>query len=191
MKQKRYYKVLTEDLKAPSNTNFSYENWENRTFRVEGKLFMCANGLHLYKSLKNVSVGDFGSRVFEAIPIGNEYIEDEDKICCREIKILREIDASKVKDSAWAYWYCLYIKDRRDVRKNIRDSKWAYEYCKYIKDRKEVWKNITDSEYACRYCLDVKDRKEVWKNIKDNKWAYWYCRNVKNRKEVRKYIKEK
>ena len=164
--KQRYYKVLTKDLRAPNNKEFSYKGWQRKTFKVKGSLKMCANGLHLYTSLENISVGSFGERIFEAEPVG-EYISDKDKICCRGVRLLKEIKSGEVKDSEWAYYYCFKVKDKP-----------------------EVYKNITDFEWACRYCLEIKDRPEVYKNITDPEWAWWYCQYVKDRAEVHKYIKE-
>ena len=208
--KQRYYKVLTKDLKAPNQKWFSYEDWQRKTFKVKGSLEMCANGLHLYTSLEDISIGIFGERVFEAEPIG-EYISDRHKVCCREVKLLKKVKPEEVKDSRWLYNYCCYVKDRPEVYRHITDSKWLYYYCRYVKDRPEIYKRITNpkwiyhyccnvkdrpkiykkiinSEWAYRYCFDIKDRPEVYKNITESEWAYWYCRNIKNRPEVHKYI---
>ena len=211
-RKQKYYKVLTKDLKAPSNTEFSYENWQTKTFKVEGPLEMCKNGLHLYTSLEYLSAGNFGERVFEAIPVG-EYISGKKKICCRGVKLLKELKPGDVKDSQWAYyycykvkdipevyenitnsrnvyWYCRYIKDRPEVYKNITDSEWAYYYCHYIENRPEVYKHIITSEWAYQYCCEIEDKQEMYKKITNPNVAYWYCRNIKDRPEVHKYIME-
>ena len=134
MKKLIGYKILTKNLKAPNifNRSYSYEGWEKKSFRVEGGLELCRNGLHVYKSLNNVTIGNFGERVFKVEIIG-KYIEDENKYCCKEIKILKELDAEEVKDSRWAYRYCRDVEDREEVRKNIKDSVWAYYYCRDVK----------------------------------------------------------
>ena len=192
MKKITGYKVLTKDLKAPNNLRFSYEGCTEPGFikKIKGKLVMCENGLHVYKDLRNLSIGDFGSRVFKVEVIG-DYLDDKEelgKYCCKEIKFIKELKPSEVKDSEWAYGYCKYVKDDPEVRKNITESNWAYYYCYKIKDRKEVRKNITDSDDAYRYCEDVKDRPEVRKNITESNWAYWYCKDIKDDPEVRKNI---
>ena len=46
--------------------------------------------------------------------------------------------------SSWAYFYCINIKDRPEIRKYITDSGHAYLYCMYFKDDTEVAKYITD-----------------------------------------------
>ena len=209
-KERKFYKVLTKNLRAPSHTEFSYENWQTKTFKVEYPLEMCKSGLHLYTSLENISIGLFGERVFEAEPIG-EYISDKNKICCKEIKLIKELKIEEIKDPKWAYYYCRYvkdipkiykkitnsrwayrychdIKDRPEVYKNITDFNLAYSYCRHIKDRPEVYKYITDSQLAYKYCRYVKDRPEVYKNITDPEWAYYYCLDIKNRPEVYKHI---
>ena len=166
MSKQKYYKVLTKDLMAPNNTDFSYKGWENKTFKVKGKIELYDNGLHLYTSLKNISTGNFGPRVFEAKIIGNEYIDNIDKVCCKEIKLIKEIDINKVKDNCW-----------------------IYHYCRNIKDKKELWSKLTDNGWICNYCNGIKDRKELWSKLTDNMWIYHYCINIKNRKELRDKIK--
>ena len=141
----KYYKVLTKDLRAPNNTDYSYEDWESKTFRVKGRLSVYRNGLHLYKSLANISVGNFGERVFEAEPIG-KFLDDKDKICCRGIRILCEIKPEEVEDSKWAYLYCRNIRDRVEVRAKIVESEWAYRYCQNIRDRAEMRAKINKEQ---------------------------------------------
>ena len=150
--------------------------WDGKTKWAIGKttklnndkpLKICENGLHLYTSLDNITIGSFGPRVFEAEPIG-EVAEAESKICCRSAKLIREVDPGEVRDSEWAYEYCLNI-DRPSVRKNITDSGWAYRYCLDIKDLSSVRKYITDSGWAYEYCLGIKDRPEVRKHVKVTK----------------------
>ena len=94
------------------------------------------------KSLDNVVIGRFGSRVFEARPIGDN-LEDEDKICCRGIQLIRELKPEEVTDQSWCYQYCRYREDRPEVWEKITNSKWAYRYCHHIKDRPEIRKYIT------------------------------------------------
>jgi len=65
--------------------------------------------------------------------------------------------------SGWAYWYCMYKKDKPEIRKNITNSKYSYHYCIDIKDRSEIRKNITDPYWAFKYCRDIKDDPEVRK----------------------------
>ena len=162
----KYYKVLTKNMCSPFDNKTTWIINETTKLRNKHPLKLCFNGLHLYKSLDNISIGEFGPRVFEAEPIG-EILKDENKICCREVKLLKELNPGEVTDSEWAYDYCLSIKDRSSVRKNITDSEWAYRYCRDVKDRPSVRKNITDSEWAYEYCIDVKDRPSVRKYIKE------------------------
>ena len=186
-KKHKYYKVLTKNLMAPNNKEFSYKGWQTKTFKVKDSLKMCKNGLHLYTSLEYLSAGNFGERVFEAIPVG-EYISGKKKICCREVKLLKEIIPEDVKDSQWAYHYCYEVEDKPEVRKNITDSEWAYYYCHYVQDNPKVYNNITKSQWAYRYCHDVRDIPKIYKRITVSIWAYCYCYNVKDRPEVYKYI---
>ena len=177
-KSRKYYKVLTKDLQAPVDRSFFYDEWQTKIFEVEGPLIMCMNGLHLYTSLENVSIGNFGERVFEAEPIG-EYISDKNKICCRKVRLIKELKPEDVKDSEWAYNYCRRVKDNPEVRKNIVDSKWAYYYCYEIEDRPEIRRNITDSMWAYYYCHDVEDKPEVFRRITNFYTIYRYFYNVK------------
>ena len=185
--EKKYYKVLTKDLRAPNQKWFSYKDWQTKTFEVEGSLKMCAKGLHLYTSLKYLSVGKFGERVFEAKSIG-EHISNKNKICCRKVKLIRELKPEEVKDSEWAYHYCCEVEDKPEVRKNITDSEWAYYYCRYVKDNPEICNNITKSEWAYQYCFNIRDIPKIYKRITASEWAYCYCYSVKDRPEVRKNI---
>ena len=207
----KYYKVLTKDMCSPYDNKTEWALGETTKLCNKHPLKLRWNGLHLYTSLNNVSIGYFGSRVFEAEPIG-EILKDENKICCKEVKLIRELNPSEVTDSEWVYEYCRDVEDIPRVRKNITDSEWAYQYCRVVKDRPSVRKHITDSEWAymycrfiedspevrnritdsywaCRYCRDIKDRPEVRKNITDSEWAYRYCRDVKDRPSVRKHIR--
>jgi len=71
--------------------------------------------------------------------------------------------------SPWAYYYCIEVKDKPEVRQYITVPFWAYEYCYIIKDRPEVYKYITSSLYAYRYCITVKDRPSVRQYITEEK----------------------
>jgi len=185
MKQEIYYKVLTSDLKSPNNTKFDWSAWESKTFSVEGPLEMCYNGIHLYKSLSNLSIGSFGSRVFEAQVIGEEILDEgDDKICTREVKLIKEIDISLVEDNEWIYFYCKDVEDRKELWFKLTDEHWIYNYCKNIKDREELWSKLTDEKYIYRYCRDVKDRKKLWSKLTNEELIYRYCRDVKDRKEL-------
>jgi len=50
----------------------------------------------------------------------------------------------RITDSNDAYYYCRYVKDRKEVRDKITDSYYAYLYCCFVKDRKEVRDKITN-----------------------------------------------
>ena len=162
---KKYYKVLTKDLRAPVDVNFSYEDWENKVFEVKGKLEWCRNGLHLYKNLNNLSVGNFGSRIFEAKPIG-KFLKDKNFICCRKIKIIKEIDIMKTEDDEWIFNYCQDIQDHPELWKKLKDSKWIFYYCRYVQDRPELWKKLKENEWIFFYCQEVKDRPELREKLK-------------------------
>ena len=189
----KYYKVLTKDMRSPVNgrTKWAIGDITKLRCRLElnysVRLRLCRNGLHLYTSLDNISIGEFGPRVFEAEPIG-KVVRSEDKVCCRAVRLLKELDPAEVTDSHWAYNYCKRVKDAPKVRKNITDSSWAYRYCRDIKDRPSVRKRITNDYWACEYCKNIKDIQSVFKNITESDRAYWYCRNIKDRPSVRKYI---
>lgn len=138
-------------------------------------------GLHVYKSLKKVSIGRFYPRIFKCT-IGEIYCEDSIKVRTDEVTLIEELEPSMVEDSKWAYYYCGYIKDIKEIRDKITDSKMAFWYCYYIKDRKEIRDRITDSRWAYEYCLKVKDRKEVRDRITESYLADYYCRYIKGRK---------
>ena len=186
----KYYKALTEIMTSPIyyNTKWSLDCINKLGNRRPLK--MCNNGLHLYTSLDMLTSAGFGSRVFEAEPIGEILEDDSDDtvVCCRKVKLVRELDPSEVTDSVWAFWYCQDIQDIPSVYENITESEWAYEYCDLIKDRPSVRKNITDSDIAFEYCKNIKDRPSVRKHITDSGWACDYCELIKDRAEVRKHI---
>ena len=50
-----------------------------------------------------------------------------------------------------AFWYCRYIKDRKEVYQQIDNSKWACHYCRYIKDRPDVKNMITNQFWLNHY----------------------------------------
>lgn len=160
------YKILTKDMTSPYDNETKWELGKSTKVSDSQELKIAGYGLHLYKSLDTVSIGKFGSRVFEAEVVG-EHIEDEDKLCAYEVKLTKELKPEDITDSQWAYHYCVNVKDRPRVRKNIKNPKWSYHYC-----------------------ISVEDRHEVRKYIKDSMWAYWYCANIKDRPEVRKNIKD-
>jgi len=158
------YKVLTADMKSPFDNKTEWTLGKITSIAKDKKLRIIGYGLHLYKSLKNVSIGKFGCRVFEAEIVG-EYIEDKNKFCAYEIKLIKELNPEEVTDSKWVYEYCITVKDDPKVRKNITCSEYAYLYCQYIKDDPKVRKYITDSFWAYEYCITVKDDPKVRKYI--------------------------
>jgi len=176
----RAYKVLTSDNHAPNNPKYHYHPAVNKIAVYKGKkLVMCEEGLHVYKSLKNLSIGNFGSVVWEVEVDENDCVCDKDKCVCRKIKFIRKVKPSEVEDSEWAYYYCHLVKDDPEVRKHITKSVWAYCYCRNVKDDPDVRKHITDSIWAYSYCRDVKDDPEIRKHITESGWAYRYCQYVK------------
>ena len=44
--------------------------------------------------------------------------------------------------SGWAFNYCMYKKDKSEIRKLITDSFWAYSYCMDVNNDPEVRKYI-------------------------------------------------
>ena len=63
------------------------------------------------------------------------------------------------------YWYCRWVKDRKEFWAKIRESEWAYTYCVCVKDRLEVRRYITDPSYARAYCNSRGRDPEVWKHV--------------------------
>ena len=182
-----YYKVLTKDMCSPYDGKTTWAVGEVTELNNDRPLDLCWNGLHLYKSLRKISIGEFGPRVFEAEPIG-ELVNGRGKVCCRRVKLIKEIDPSEVIDEYWIYEYCDTENDIPEVRKNITSSIMSLDYCLYIKDRPSVRKHITDSRWAYDYCVNVKDRPSVRANITYSWWALMYCINIKDRQSVRKHI---
>jgi len=168
-------------MKEPDNKKLSYKGWKDKTFRIEGELIMWKNGLYLYKSLSNLTAGNFGSRVFEAVSIG-EYIEDIDKKVCREIRLVRELSLDEIcveeLDNGWAYGYCFYVKDRPEIRDKLVGSSLAFWYCLCVEDRPEIRDKIVNSREAYWYCRTIEDRSEIRARIIEGKWAYRYCCDV-------------
>ena len=118
------YKGLTSDNCAPNNYDYCYHPAVNEIAVYKGKkLVMCEEGLHVYKSLKNLSIGNFGSVVWEVEVDENDCICDKDKCVCKKIKFIRKVKPSEVEDSEWAYYYCRDVKDDPEVRKYIKGEK--------------------------------------------------------------------
>lgn len=183
-------KALRQDMASPNNPGYKWQVGE--WHKIKGTLVMCKRGLHLYKSPAQLSIGEFGPRLFEAETAG-EMRESDDKIIAKKVRLIREIPIGEVSnwpelDSNWAYTYCRDIKDQPELWKHITNSDNAYHYCKNIKDRPEVWKYITDSKSAYLYCRNIKDRPEIRKRITNSWYAYLYCRYIKDRPEIRKRI---
>ena len=153
-----YYKVLTKDMRSPLSRRTRWAIGETTKLGNKQPLKLCWNGLHLYTSLNNVSIGEFGSRVFNAEPV-DELLGGGDKICCRAAKLICELDPAEVTDPEWAFYYCRAIKDILGVRRNITTSEWAYKYCLYVKDRPSVAYYIEDRHWLWYYLKDVKGMK--------------------------------
>ena len=66
--------------------------------------------------------------------------------------------------SRMMYFKC-YIDDKRIYWENITDSQYAYQYCVYIKNRSEVKKYITDSYDIYNYCKNNLIKKKEIKNV--------------------------
>ena len=141
------YKVLTINNRSPNNPKHHYRPTVNKIAVYNGKeLVMCQKGLHVYKSLKNLSIGEFGPVVWEVEVDENDCVCDKDKCVCRKIKFIRPVSPGEVEDSEWACYYCRYVKDDPDVRKHITESEWACCYCCYVKDDPEVRKYIKEEK---------------------------------------------
>ena len=103
VRQKYFYKVLTEDLRAPNNLDYKYDITKEAVH--EDKLIMCYKGLHLCKSLNKLNIGNFGSRVFKVIHTGNKIIEDKDKVVVDKFKFVKELKPEDVNCNKWIYYY--------------------------------------------------------------------------------------
>jgi len=94
------YKVLTSDNRSPNNPKYHYHPAVNKIAVYKGKkLVMCEEGLHVYKSLKNLSIGNFGSVVWEVEVNTKDCVCDKDKCVCRKIKFIRKVKPGEVEDS--------------------------------------------------------------------------------------------
>jgi len=103
MKMKfKAYKVLTVDNRSPDNPKHHYHPTVNKIVVEEG--------LHVYKSLKNLSAGNFGQTVWEVEVNKNNCICDKDRCVCKKIKFICRVSPFDVEDNAWrcerAYRYC-------------------------------------------------------------------------------------
>jgi len=109
---------------------------------------------------------------------------------------------SLITDPQWSYFYCMGVKNRPEVRKNITDPQWSDMYCKYIGDRAEAmykkcliddkenfWVLITEPRWAYMYCKHINDRPSVRAYINDSEWSDMYCKHINDRPEIRKYCK--
>lgn len=128
------YKILTKDMYSPFDKKTKWILGKSIKLENNQELKIGHYGLHLYKSLDNVSIGAFGSRVFEAETI-DDYIEDANKLCSYEVKLLKELKPSDVTDSYWSYLYCKNIHDNIEVAKNITNSLYAFYYSIEVRDK--------------------------------------------------------
>ena len=87
------YKVTDSEMKC-RNLKFTL----SEKIKIEGDIVICNNGLHFCKKLVNCfNYYDFNSnnRVFEVEGYG-EFDYEQDKVCTREIKFLKELTWSEV-----------------------------------------------------------------------------------------------
>ena len=171
------YKTLTEDMLSPRDHETKWTVGGVTSLPKNKPLKITNYGLHLYKSLDNITIGLFGSRVFKAEIIG-DYVEYDNIFAAYSVKLLEEIKPSKVTNSFWAYKYCLYVKNDPKVKKNIIKSQHAYYYCIDVKDDPDVRKRIITSKYAFKYCFNIKDDPAVRKYITDKYWLKQYCMHI-------------
>ena len=178
-----YYKVLTRDLKSPNQRSFSWSNWKNQIFSVsENELKISKHGLHLYKTLDNLTIGSFGPRIFEAMSIGEIVDEGGGNVVCSKVKLIKEINVEFVNDPEYCYLYCKYIKDNDKMWSKINTSKLSYLYCLNVKDRSILRHFITESKYAYMYCRDIFADIEVSKRITEDLHVELWQDKIKNMK---------
>ena len=79
------------------------------------------------------------------------------------------------------------INDKKKYWENIIISPWAYFYCLYVYNRSEVRKYIIDSEWACWYCVDINDDPEVRKYITNTRWLKTYHSKMEIKQYKEKY----
>jgi len=81
------YRFVTEDLRSENGVmQWSIGEWR----RVEGELSLCNNGLHACREPTQSLSYVFGERWFSAEARG-EILEEGDKFCAREMRLLKEI----------------------------------------------------------------------------------------------------
>ncbi|NCC71101.1 hypothetical protein EOM09_05975 [bacterium] len=71
------------------------------------------------------------------------------------------------------------------MRKLITNSKFSYNYCLYVKNRPEIRKQITDSVWACQYCIEIKDDPKVRAYITNGYDACKYFKKYPNKRDKR------
>ena len=81
------YRFVTEDLRSENGVmQWSIGEWR----RVEGELSLCNNGLHACREPMQSLSYVFGERWFSAEARG-EILEEGDKFCAREMRLVKEI----------------------------------------------------------------------------------------------------
>ena len=81
------YRFVTEDLRSENGVmQWSIGEWR----RVEGELSLCNNGLHACREPTQSLSYVFGERWFSAEARG-EILEEGDKFCAREMRLVKEI----------------------------------------------------------------------------------------------------
>ena len=135
------FKKLDYNMVSPYQM-FKYElNKENHVNKFNSCVRISCTNNRIYSIPKSQLSKWAGIRVFECRIWGKCILEDNDKIGSEFIQLKRELNPKeflKYMDSEWAYLYCRFVKDRKEIRDRITDSYWAYWYCRFVKDRKEV-----------------------------------------------------
>jgi len=70
----------------------------------------------------------------------------------------------------WAYYWGLYIGDRKIMRNKITDSAWAYCWARDIGDRDIMINKITESKYAYWWAKVIGNKDVMINRVTDLVW---------------------
>jgi ferritin-like protein len=202
-----YFKVLTKDMEAPFNKNFTYKLNKKYIIKCQESIELCKNGFHYFSNtddIFDILGNDFFNnkyRIFEVKPGGN-IIEDYNKLCCSEITLLRELTFEDLIDydnsGKYTWYYADYNNDKKIDINKLEDLVIAKDitgyYClEFAKNIKGV--NISKLEDAviekdktgncCIFAQKIKGaninrlQNVVIEKDKTGLWCYKFAYNVK------------
>lgn len=155
------YKAFESDLKC---RNYQFSEGENHVFN--GNVILCRSGFHFCTELQDV-VKYYRKptmRVFEIEANGTitDAKNDCSKRACSEIKLVKELTLTEVRDSITRSQYAFYwagdIGVQEEMKTKITDSEYAYHWARAIGDQEHMKTKITDSEWAYMWAKYIGDK---------------------------------